>query len=632
MFTPDPLAPALAWLLLGPAAAAGFWLSGHLACRALPSPRRILTDVLASLLLLFFAVLALDVASIPITRSSLLAALAVPALFGLLLARRRGLTPILLPKQAPGASRSAQWPRFLIYESWWIIPASLAAASVLARGVIDPLAGLDNVWRWNHLALVLHDTGSLAAYPPVTAGDFLVYPWCDGIPPVVSVSNLWIYLAAGSTHGGLIVARLALELILTGALVWQIARELWGPRGARFAILALSGSSLFLNSISIGQETGLSGLALLTMLALALDYQRAPAQGTAVWLGLAAAFGALCRDYNLLFLPLSLAMLLLLRARHRHVLAALAAMSLAVLPWYARNALLTGNPLFAHDLGGLLPTNPLHAFFMAETRTLFLPANTPGLARDLVGFLAIGAGGLVLLALPALLHPGRRLALLLGPLAAVTLLWWVALPSTAGGAIYATRVLGPGLPLLAILAGAWAARPTWIFVPLVAGLWLQTADAARRQWMLPYEPFAAAWPYDFSLWRQKDRIDARWARLPLWKALRSSAGKEIILVDHPLSFVIGARHGLALSPIFSPAARAFHEATPTTSRHDLISRLRADGVRFVVLSPDGMIRRAVSGQHPGLGLLLAAPPVGHHDGLVIYDLLISPPPTNASPP
>ena len=623
MFAPAASAPLSAWLL-APFALATVWLAGHFATRAFPSPCRPVTSVLAGLLTLFLTSLGCDALGLRIGLAPLVITLAISALAGLFLSRRRPPLPSTLdPRPSTLLNASALW---------WAAPCALAVGSVLARGVLDPLAGWDNLWRWNHLALVLHETGSLAAYPPVSAEDFLVYPWCDGIPPLVAVSNLWIYLISSSTAGGLIVFRLALELLLTGLLTWKISRDLWGPLGARFAVLALAGSSLFLASISIAQETGLGGLGVLTLAAAALAYRRAPARSTAVWLGVAAAFAALCRDYNLLYLPVAFTLLLILRAPRRDVFAATAAMLLLTAPWYVRNALHTGNPLFAHTLGGLFPGNTYHDFLMGEIRRFWAPSASPGFSRTLLATLAAGLGTLAV----AALTPIRRrsslvtVALLALPALATVALWLLSIPATAGGVVYSLRTLGPLLPLLAVAAGAWALRAHSARIIVAALLAVAAIDAARRQWIFLLDPLAPPLPYTWQNWSPVADIHQRFSREKLWSALAASAAGEGIAADNPSYTVLAALHGIAVTPLTSPTLSAATETAPANA-DALRSALLAAGIRFVVLGEDTTFGRELHSRHPGFGLLYALPPAGVFEGLRIYDLRLLAAPASSSP-
>lgn len=618
MFAPDASAPSLSWVF-APASLGMIWLAGHCAARPFPSPARLATDFLAGLLILFFSALVCDATGLRITGVSLALGLGLAALAGLLLARRRGVPAPRL--RLPSSSLRGGFA--LAREAWWALPCLLSLCSVFVRGVVDPLAGWDNLWRWNHLALIVHDTGSLAAYPPVSVADYQVYPWCDGIPPLVALLNSWIYFFSGSTHGGLVAFRLALELILTGLLSWRIASGLWGPLGARVTVLALSGCALFLASISIAQETGLAGCALLVAALAALDYHRTGALSSALWLAASVSAAALCRDYNLLFAPLALVLLVMVRAPLRHVAVAGAALLVLIGPWYARNWAATGNPLFAHDLLGLFPVPAYHAYLMEEIRRFWHPSNTPGFAAALGSTLAAGAGGTLLVAASALRvgRPGPA-GLILGVFAlGSAALWAWSVPSTAGGVVYSLRVLGPALPLLAIAAGAWACVPRRGMLLGAALLGLLAVDAARRHWIFFLDPTAPPLPYAWNTWHPTDRIHARFSREKLWAALAASAGDEAIVADNPGYTVHGARSDIVITPLASPRLRALDaNADETRSADELAAALRADGVRFLVLAQDTRFARESHARHPALARMLELPPVGTYEGLWVYDL------------
>ncbi|MCU0791328.1 MAG: hypothetical protein MUE42_00405 [Opitutaceae bacterium] len=607
------------WHWLGALAALVLLLvAGHLATRALPSPCRPATAFVTGLLILFFAGLACDAFGVAIGFAPLGLALAAAAAAGLLWSRLRGAPPLRPPTLPTLSLRSL--PR----ELWWVLPCAAAFASVVLRGVLDPLAGWDNLWRWDHLARLMAETGRLDFYPPRSDADFALYPWCDGIPPLTSVSNLWIYLAAGSTSGPLISIRLAAELALSGVLVWRIARDLHGPLGARLAVLALAGSSLFLASVSIAQETGLSGLALLLLAHALLAHRRDPTLANALWCAVAASFAALCRDYNLLFPVIALGLLATARPPRAHLVAAAAAMIALVVPWYARNWLLTGNPLFAHDVLGLFPVPAYHDYLMGEIRRFWQPSVVPDFAGVLAGTLGVGAGALVLLAATASAFRGR--AVLLALVAGQVALWALSVSSTAGGVVYSLRVLGPALPLLAILTGAWALRPDRWRALITAVLVLCAADSVRRHWIFFTHPLSAPLPYSWSLWTPTDAVHQRFSRLELWRALAASSAGELIAVDNPSYPALGRSLNLPLVPLFSPALQPLAEPSPATNLGTIVRALRAAGVRFVVLGEDTTFGRELHSRHPGIGLLYATPPVGRFEGLRIYDLRLVPTP------
>jgi hypothetical protein len=616
MITPEPTVTLSAGVLAAPAILIGFFLSGYLASRWLPSRQTIATSFIASSLLLFFAVLAGDFFQIALSREYLTVILGTAALGGWFLTGCRRLTASSLP-------RSVAWvhPRQWWREAWWLVPGLIAMTSLLAHLILEPLSGFDTLFRWDYLARVMASQQSLQHYPPVTADDFAVYPWCDGIPPLVPIMNLWLYLFTGSSAELIGSLRAAVEFGLTVVLVWQISRRLWGVAGAKVSILVLATSSLFLSSIAMGQETGLSGVAVLALAALLLDYREKPHAATAVWIGLAAGFAALCRDYNLLFLPAALALLAIARPRRAHWLLAAAIMAATVAPWYLRNAWITGSPLFPHTLGGLFKTNYAHLQTMTvvwDQWSWFAPHRS---VFNLMSAALVGTGASLLAALPCL-KPDRFERIVLATLIATASgLWLVSVSSTGGGWNYSLRVLGPALPLLAIAGGGATihVRGRWAIIGAVFCVFL-AVDAARRSWIFIIDPLAPVTPYTWQSWSHWDRFIRSYRNAPIWELLVSTANGEGIVVDHPNFFVFGRRNGGQMIPLFSPQVEALWRNNPPLTLADLQRTIRKQGIRFVVLSggphPDENFYKLA----PGVMRLLASKPTVNAGGLWIYDM------------
>jgi hypothetical protein len=199
-------------------------------------------------------------------------------------------------------------------------------------------------------------------------------------------------------------------------------------------------------------------------------------------------------------------------------------------------------------------------------------------------------------------------------------LWLVSVSSTAGGLLYSYRVLGPALPVLAVLAGALARWPRPARLACAGLLAVSALDASQRHWtFLDYfagtprlaSPAAAAL-------HQSALLDYR--RLALWEALGPAAGDGVILADQPIFGVVGASRGIRITTFSSPLAHALTLAGAETSRAEIIRGLRQAGVRFVVLVEESEDARAINRRHPGISRLLEKPPVGYHRGLAIYDL------------
>jgi hypothetical protein len=221
----------------------------------------------------------------------------------------------------------------------------------------------------------------------------------------------------------------------------------------------------------------------------------------------------------------------------------------------------------------------------------------------------------------------RRLVLL-APVAAVAAVWAWSLASTAGGVVFALRVLGPALPILAVGAGWWGIRGRKNRALLAAVLVAGAADAARRHWIFQLSPLSPPLPYTWTDWRRVDDIHERFSRARLWPMLHAEARGGAIVADNPGHTVHAARLGVPVHPLASPALGNATDPSSPSSPEEVRAALRAAGVRFLVLGEDTTFLRELHGGHPRLGSLYATPPAFVFDGLRVYDLLLSPPATD----
>jgi hypothetical protein len=600
-----------ALLLLLPSSLLGYFIYGRLIFLALPSPLPWATGFVGSFLGLFGCVLVFDFFGLPVTLISLGGSLALLALGGWLFAGHPVLQLQLHPFRL-------HWSRLI-----WLAPCALMVISIPAQAWLNPLAGWDNIFRWNYLALLVREQGSLAHYPPVSAADFRVYPWSDGIPPGVPFLNLWLYLSTGSSAGVLVVGRIATEVALIVALTWRLAKRLHGEAGACIALVALSTSALFAWSIGFAQETGATAVFLLILVNLLHDYRGNPTRATAIWIGLAAAAAALCRDYNLVFPPLALGLLLHARAPRRDLLAAAGATLLATIPWYIRNAWITGNPLYPHDFGGLLATNPYHADMMVRVSAFWSPLHRHEAIPALLAALTVGAGLLGLAALAGLRRRDQRQIDVAVILLAVVTLWLISMPKTAGGWNYSLRVLGATAPLLAVIASTSGPRLSKRGLLWVSILALPfSADAARRSWIFINAPLESPWPFDWKTFRAYQPTLAAVQDPESFQALIAIAEGEGIVLDQP-NYVVGVRNrgGSAIS-IFSPEVTSLTQSSASTPISQTVAELRAHKIRFVVLTQQDDFNTFCALFHPSMRRLWLLPPTLDLGAVRLYDLAV----------
>ena len=604
-------------LIMWPLLISGLLLPGYLLGRRLRSPVPWLSAFLGSAVLVFYLVLGLDALHVPLGLTSLAVGLA--GVNGLLFMVS---LPARDPAHPPAAPAERVLPRGL--DLLWLVPLGCALTAITVRAVLEPLSGYDNVFRWDFLAQQMLRTGTLAFYPPVSSTDFNLYGWCDGIPPLVPVLNFWSYLSAGQSTALATTPRVLLEAALLFYAVWRLARSLWGPSAGWPATAALSVTPLVLWGVALGQETGLTALALVAMFLFLDEHRRDDAHGSLFWAGLAAGAGALTREYGLVWPLIGLGTL----AWHGGLRKGWKIFGLTAVvvgaPWYLRNWIHTGNPLFSHDLGGIFPVNAVHDALMRTISELYRVSANPDLVPFGLRSLAAIAGLTAALGLWGGLRAARPAAPLLAGGVAVAVLWYWSISQTAGGWVYSTRVLTPALALAAVLAGrllALARTRTWLVAALFIPL---SADAALRSLYLPGDALMAPWQLSPTRWRDLGAVIAASQDSRSWSALAAATRPFGIIVDDPARHALLAAQGARAVPLPSPELAGLFQ--PSQSFAASLAGLRARGLRFVMLSPHSLHLARFAEKTPFLNELRAHhPPVLNRGDFLLYDLqLITP--------
>jgi hypothetical protein len=564
------LTPTPASLLWLPVAALVFLLPGWSLARRLGSSTTLLCSFLGSAVILFNLSLLLDALRLPLHEGTTGLGLTLAALIFW-----------RIPQQASTPESMSLRPQK--WEWLWLVAPALAVISIAARSAIDPLSGYDNVFRWDYLARLVLAHRSLAGYPPVSAGDFEFYAWCDGIPPLAALLNFWIYATTGSIAPSLTALRVIAETGFLGFTVYRYSTLLWGHRAGRASIASFSASALALWSVAMGQETGLTALSLVAMLYF-LELNAREQRGHAVfWAALAASVGALSRDYALVFPILGAFILLSRRTTRRQTFRFAGVATCAVAPWYIRNAVITGNPLYPHTIRGLFRGNPAHDEVMRYIADYWSPATSPFDPSFIAVFLAALTGILVLTGVTGMVIARRKgIPLALGILLMVAL-WAYSLPQTGGGWVYSSRVLLPALALLAVLGGwiSLASRRIQIagFVLLTIG----AVDASRRSWLLPEFPVVSPLDSPAARWRQTRRGVAAISSDRVWPILVKEAAGSGIVVDHPANHALLTMQGGTAVPLFSPLlSTTFDDAL---SFDTVLSKLQRADIRLIVIAP-----------------------------------------------
>jgi hypothetical protein len=263
------------------------------------------------------------------------------------------------------------------------------------------------------------------------------------------------------------------------------------------------------------------------------------------------------------------------------------ALGAAALPaaWHLRNWALTGNPLYAHDLAGMFPVNPVFHAWMQGYVEIYGQQ-----LRHLAGWHEIGRL-VVLSAVPAVtglvcgavLFRGRpgwagSLAVALAAVAA----WVSSVPFTAGGLFYSMRVLSPLLVIGCAFGGAALAR--WVpgrvhLAGLLLGLGLFGVDASLRAWTIPLNPYTIPpreWPVaGYQLRRDFKRNDR-----PFIMAVAGQVSGRVLSESAGVQHVFHAQ-GREFVPIWSPEVAFLFDRE---FKGDAVSRLRALGFTHLLLT------------------------------------------------
>jgi hypothetical protein len=549
-------------------------LPGWLAARASRVPLPLLAGFVAAVAGMVGVVIAFDAAGVALSPLSLGAAwtaLTIAAAMAAWNASHGRASATATAARGAGPAAPTWRPHALLF-----VPLLPAVAVVLYRAGAQPLFGVDTVFRWNYLAEQMLARGTLSFYPPVTAADYEIYSWPDGIAPAVSSVYAWIYGLAGATRPALTAPVVVLQFVLVLIAVHALARQAFSDRAAAFAVALVACSPLLAWSTTMGQETGLTTIALLALLLYLPRSRTEETNGRLIFAGLAAGLGGLAREYGLVLPLLGLALCVGRRlspgAAVRFALVAF----LVTAPWYVRNAVHTGNPLFNLSVGGLFPVNEVHtwlnASYQAELGWGRLPAEAPRvLLVNTVAALVALIAGLALFS--------RRAPALLLAAAGFIALWAASVGYTAAGFTYALRVLSPALAIAAILGGGALAK--WIperprLGVAALGLTLFATDAALRALTLPGNVYRIP-PSD---WLTVGRALHEYHERPLYRELARVAGNERLLVLGPNALL--SNQGARPVPLWSPDVRFVFDAT--LSPPEIARRLRAGGIGFVLLT------------------------------------------------
>ncbi len=473
--------------------AAGLFLPGLGWARAGRWPLPWFAAGVVSVLAIFAGMLLFSVVGIRVTLFSLGSWLAVIASTGAMAGWWRRERHV--EAAAPGISGGP---------GWLALPVALLLLVGCWRALHQPLSGVDTDFRWNHLASGIVAHGGIDFYPPVSPSDFAVYFWADGIAPLVAGVYAWTYLAAGQTAKVWTAIPVIAQLLGLVVLVQALARLWSAEHRSGWLAAALAGCCLLLQfAFNLGQETGFTALGAGGLMYYLARWQRVGGGGLVVPAAMCGGLVACAREYGLLYLGVAAAWLVWRRAGWKSCGLFLSVGALLPAAWHLRVWSVTGNPVYAHDLGGLFPLNPvftswMEAYVEAHGGVFAQAAGWREFGRLIIISALPASAGLVAGCVVLRRRPEAGLGLLL--VAAGLATWVLSIPYTAGGLFYSMRVLSPVLLLGcawggAVLSSRLARKShAWVIGVVLAG-W--SLDASLRALTIPLNPYRTPvreWP------------------------------------------------------------------------------------------------------------------------------------------
>ena len=478
-------------------AALGLLLPGYLAARVLGVPRGWLLAFPLSALLLVELVIMMSLLGIPLSFASMAAGLSGFVVLCLVLMKGRRPGPVLSEQE----EEVVQVPRWIGWSCLGVVSGIVLLVTL--RATLFPLSGFDTYFRWEGLSRAMLQLRSLDFYPPVSARDFTIYVFPDGIPPLVATVYWWLYAAIGRPLPEVTAFPVALQVTSILALIYVGALSAFGRPAAWFALLTASTSVLFIRGVAIGQETGFTALSVAGQLCFAWLAVSKPQRRLVVVAALFAALGALSREYGPALTLAGFSVLVWYPQTRRYLLLFVVVAAAFSAPWYLRCWFLTGNPFFPHAIPGGFPHNGVYAAIMEFYRQFRSVASFDRSQwLNLLGLVAGGAPFAVLVGLPFGIRRWRETGPLLITTTLITFLWLYSIGETAGGVVYSLRVLTPAVVALSICAGAglatvvesdcWRRRSWRLFVFSVLGCGVVYAMISAASHPFPAQSIGSA--------------------------------------------------------------------------------------------------------------------------------------------
>jgi hypothetical protein len=600
-------------LLLG-----GLLLPGSMLLRALRLPWSLAAAFATSAAALYAVVLVFAWTGAVISLATLATVLGLVTLLARLVPTRASTTQIS-SSFACFAQMGWWWP---LYGAFWLI--------VAWRLGVHPLNGPDVAFRWSWLAEQMLHFGSLDFYPPRSGEDFVRYFWAESIPPGVAGLYAWAYACGGNSHALWTSPVVALQLLAVHELVWRLASRWGGEVVARRAVLLATACPLLTWSVLLGQETGLTALA---VAGLVWSLAHLHDESGDRWSVLAGAFSILAastREYGVIFPLAAIAAAVWLQAPRSRIWLLAAVALPVVLAWPLRVWLLTGNPFYSLNFLGLFATNPI---FIAWNDTLRGPSSQALGSAENWGLLGryltlwaspalVGLGALILL----LIHKLREARIVTLWVVLLFALWFLSVAYTAGGLFYSLRVLSPAFALLAVVAayglGLWVQHPVAMRLATVA-IALLVLESLPKTLVLPENPYRLSvreWPgaaaqFPAVVRSVNGALLARVEPLP---------DRRRILSDHAGLPRVFAPIGTEVAPLWSPEVAWLFDGS--LEPEVVAQHWRQSGLRYLVMGKTGATAGFMQKYARWRAPYFTLQPVAETETHVILEATVPPPP------
>jgi len=315
-----------------------------------------------------------------------------------------------------------------------------------------PLSGADTLTRWEFLARQILRYQTLDFYPPVTPADFKRYFTPDAFAPVISISYWWIYAAAGKAVPLAVMPFVLLQYFSLLSLAYHLGERLNSRFAGWLACGILVSSPLFFRGVMIGQETGLTALAMAGAISALADAEGKDDRRAFMLAALFAGLGALTREYGLALAGGAILFISWRRMGWRGTFILTYITFILVLPWNLRNWIHCGNPLYTHSLG-IFPTNPVYTALLEKFKAVFGLTHFGIIEWRGLFWQLLKEGSLpLLIGVVLFFRKFRSYGWLSLSSAIVIVLWLISIGYTNGGLYYSMRVLTPALVLTAVIA------------------------------------------------------------------------------------------------------------------------------------------------------------------------------------